>query len=116
MIQQHPFDRHERISVLIKELAAAFIQNEANSDPLITVTHTTVSPDYRKATVFITTIPDGREEDALIFLKRHGGELRRFVKIKSKFKIIPHIEFVIDAGERHRQHMDEVVKKIDTES
>ncbi|MEM9336541.1 MAG: ribosome-binding factor A [Patescibacteria group bacterium] len=108
-------DRHDRVANLIKELSAQFIQHEANTDPLITVTKATTSPDYRKVTIFVTTIPDDREEDAIIFLKRSATELRRFLKQKSNLKIIPHLEFSIDYGERHRQHTDEVFREIDDE-
>jgi ribosome-binding factor A len=105
-------DRHLRVESLIRELVASYIQQEANTDPLITVTHVTTSPDYRRITVFFTTIPDGREEDALIFLKRAGGDIRGFIKKRSNLKIIPFIEFSVDYGERHRQHIDEIAKEI----
>lgn len=107
-------EKHERVVSLIKELAAQFIQSEANTDPLITVTNVTTSPDYKQVTVYITTLPDDKEKDALVFLKRHGGEFRRFIKEKSRLKTIPHIEFAIDRGERHRQHVDEIARDIDT--
>lgn len=107
-----PSERHVRVSSLIKEMAATFIQQEANTDPMITVTRIGISPDYRNATVFFTTIPEGREKDALIFLQRHGGEMRHYVKKKSNLKTIPHIEFAIDYGERHRQHTDEIFNEI----
>jgi ribosome-binding factor A len=105
-------DRQVRITELIKELAATYIQHEANTDPLITVTSVYVSPDTRQAIIFITTIPDVREADALIFLKRNATELRNYMKRTARMKNIPHIEFMIDAGERHRQHMDELVRDI----
>ena len=109
-------DRHVKVASLIKEIAATFIEQEANTDPLITVTRVSTSPDYRNATVYVTTIPDGREEDALVFLKRSGREMRRFLMKKSNLKIIPNIDFAIDYGERHRQHIDELVKESGTES
>jgi ribosome-binding factor A len=105
-------DRHLRVESLIRELVAAYIQQEANTEPLITVTHVTTSPDYRRITVYFTTIPDGREEDALNFLKRAGGDIRGFIKKRSNLKIIPFIEFSVDYGERHRQHIDEIAKEI----
>lgn len=95
------------------ELAATFIQHEANSDPLITVTSVDVSPDMRRAIIFVTTIPDGRESDALIFLKRNATNMRNYFKQKARLKYIPHLEFMVDAGERHRQHMDELVREIE---
>ncbi len=106
-------DRHDRVESLIHELVAKFIQTEANSDPLITVTRVTTSPDYKRITVFFTTIPDAKEDDALVFLKRSGSELRHFIKQKSSLKTIPHIDFAIDYGERHRQHIDEIAREID---
>lgn len=106
-------DRHVRVESLIRELVAAFIQHEANTDPLITVTRATTAPDYRRVTIFFTTIPAGREEDALIFLKRCGRELRGYIKKKSNLKIIPYIEFMVDYGERHRQHIDEIAHEIE---
>lgn len=105
-------DRHIRVASLIKEIVATFIQHEANTDPMITVTRVNIAPDYRNATVYITTLPEGREADALVFLKRFGGEMRRQVMKKSNLKIIPHLDFDLDVGERHRQHMDEIVEKI----
>jgi len=109
-------DRHLQVANLIKEHAAVFIAAEANPNPLITVTRTDISPDYRNATIYITTLPEGRERDALIFLKRNGRELRRFVMKQTNLKIIPHLNFALDAGERHRQHIDELVSKTSAKS
>ena len=109
-------DRHIQVANLIKEQAAKFIAAEANTDPMITVTRTNIAPDYRKATIYITTLPEGRESDALIFLKRNGRELRRFIMKQSNLKIIPHLDFDLDVGERHRQHIDELVRETGTES
>lgn len=106
------YDRHNRVESLLRELVAEYIKNEANTDPLITVTHVTTSPDYRRVTVFFTTIPDGKEQDALIFLKRAGSDMRGYVKRKSNLKIVPFIEFMVDYGERHRQHIDEIAREI----
>lgn len=106
-------ERHERVVSLIKEFAATYIQQEANTSPMITVTRVTTSPDYKKVTIFFTTIPDGKESDAQIFLQRHARELRHYIKKKSNLKIIPHLDFSLDVGERHRQHIDEIARGID---
>ena len=107
------FDRHDRAASLIKEVAATFIRQEANTNPMITVTHAGVSPDYRRLTILFTTIPDGRETDAEIFLKRSASEMRTYVKRHTNLKIIPHLEFAYDYGEKHRQHIDEIAAGID---
>lgn len=108
-------DRHDRVATLLKEFAATFVSQEANTDPLITITGASISPDYRRASIFFTTIPDNREADALVFLKRSASEFRHFLKRKSNLKRIPHIEFMLDVGERHRQYTDEIFREIDDE-
>jgi ribosome-binding factor A len=109
------FDKHDRARSLLTEVVAKFIREEANTNPLITVTNTIISPNYRDVKIFITTIPDGKEADALIFLKRKGSELRSYMKKNARLKYIPHIDFEIDYGEKHRQHIDAVVRKIEND-
>lgn len=105
--------RNVRVTSLLEELVANFLRNEANTDPMITVTHVSPSPDLKKATVYVSVFPDGREEDALIFLKRKGSALRDEVKHKARLKHIPFFDFQIDYGEKNRQRIDEI--KNDTE-
>jgi len=107
------FDKHDRAKSLLKEVVAQFVREEANTDPLITITSVIISPNYQDVKVLFTTIPDGRENDALIFLKRKGSDLRSYIKKNARLKFIPHIDFEVDFGERHRQHIDEVMKKIE---
>ena len=95
------------------EAAATFVRQEANTDPLITITRVDISPDLKRALIFFTTIPDGKEKDAAIFLKRSAGDLRKHLKKTAFLKRIPHIEFMLDAGERHRQHIDELMREIE---
>jgi ribosome-binding factor A len=109
-------DKHVRFAGIISELAARFIQSEANTNPMITVTRVDLSKDWKSVIVFVTTIPDGREGDAMIFLKRNASNMRNFFKKHGRMKHIPHLEFMYDAGEKHRQHMDELVKTIAKET
>lgn len=97
-------DRRQRIESLLRELAASFILTEANPNPLITITRVDMSPEYRNATVFFTTIPEDREQDAQIFLQRYGSDMRRHMMKNSDLKIIPTLQFSIDGTERLRQH------------
>ena len=106
-------DRKSKVEQLIKEAVATFVLHEANTDPMITITRVDMSPDLKRALIFFTTIPDGKEQDALIFLKRTATELRKHLKEHARLKRIPHIDFFIDAGERHRQHVDEVFRSIE---
>jgi ribosome-binding factor A len=111
-MEHQSFDRHDRVRSLLSELVASYIREEANTDPLITVTRLDIAPNYRNVTVFFTTIPVEGQDDALIFLKRKGGELRGYVMKHSTMKIVPFFTFEIDYGERNRQHIDEIAGKI----
>jgi len=108
-------DRQIKVATLLSELVAQYIQREANTDPLITITHATVAKDYAKATIFFTTIPEEKQGDALIYLMRSAGDVRHYVMKHMRIKTIPHLEFQIDFGERHRQDMDEVFKEMEEE-
>lgn len=106
-------DRHSRLVSVLQELAARYVQQEANTDPLITITHADVTSDQKQVTIYFTTIPENKQQDAHVFLKRNGKEFRTFVKEHARLKIIPHIDFEVDYGERHRQHIDDIVRDLD---
>jgi ribosome-binding factor A len=103
-------ERNIKIANQIKELAAEFLGRENNRTSLITVTSCNTSPDLKKATVFITVLPDAKEHDALDFSKRKRADLRDFLKGKMKTKTIPFIDIQIDNGEKHRQKIDELLR------
>lgn len=116
MKPQRPYDRHDRVRSLLMEKVAEFVRTEANTNPLITITNLNISPDYRNVTVFFTTIPDTGEADALIFMKRKGSELRQYLKTHCHLKTIPNLAFMVDYGERHRQHIDDIARRIDRDT
>ncbi len=109
-------DRHDKIAEQLAHFAAEFVRREANTDPLITITRAEVAKDYKNATIFFTTIPSERENDAAIFLKRAGREMRRHIMKQMRIKQIPYLAFSVDYGERHRQNIDEIVRETGTES
>ena len=74
--------RKEKISEILKQIAAEFIQKESNYDSMITITNANVSSDFQKATIFVTVFPEDKEESALSFLRRNLSEFRNFVKKK----------------------------------
>lgn len=109
-------ERQDRVAEQIAHFAAEFVRKEANTDPLITITRAEVAKDYKNGTIFFTTVPSERENDAAIFLKRAGGEMRRYIMKHMRIKHIPFLSFSVDYGERHRQNIDELVRKTGTES
>jgi len=106
-----PSDRQGKVSQLIRELSAQYLNRENNHTSLITVTNCNVSPDLKKGTIFITVLPESKEHDALEFAKRKRPELRDFLKKNMSTKVIPFIDIMIDAGEKNRQKIDELLRE-----
>jgi ribosome-binding factor A len=69
-----------------------------------------VSPDTKRATIFITVLPDEKEAGALEFVKRKRKDLREHLKKNIKIKIIPFVDIQIDRGEKNRQKIDELLR------
>ena len=101
-------NRNERIREALRETAAEFLAREAGRQSLITVTNTRLSDDGRRGIVFITVLPESAEESALAFAQRNRGELAKPFKEHVKGAALPHIEFMIDRGEKNRQRLDEL--------
>ena len=103
--------RNEKVANQIKEIAAQFLERENNRTSLITVMSCSVSPDLKRATIFITVLPTEKERVALEFVKRKRAELRNFLKKNLPIKIIPFMDIAIDQGEKNRQKIDELLRE-----
>lgn len=101
-------ERQEKIREAIAKLAAEFLMRESNRQSLITVTGAALSENRKRATVFITVLPEAHETAALGLANRKARDFRDFLKARSRLGILPRIEFVIDRGEKNRQRIDEL--------
>ncbi len=104
-------ERTEKVSNLLRELAAQYLGRENNRTSLITVTRANVSDDLKKGTVFISVLPESAEEAALGFCKRNRSDLRDFLKKNMNTKNVPFLDFEIDFGEKNRQHIDALLRE-----
>jgi ribosome-binding factor A len=100
--------KKEKLEELIRSLAAQFLAEEADPSSLITITRATASTKLETATIFFTVYPETREKSALDFVKRKRKQFRDFVKSHSRLRYVPFVDFQIDAGEKNRQHIDEL--------
>ncbi len=110
-LNKNIMQRNEKVANHIKELTANFLGRENNRTSLITVTSATASSDLKRATIFITVLPNSKEKAALEFVKRKRGELREFFKKNMSIKIIPFVDIAIDLGEKNRQKIDELLRE-----
>ncbi len=100
-------NRNERMQEIVREVAALFLAREANRNTLLTVTRTEISTDGKRVNIFLTVLPDSYEEQAVAFANRNRSEFSDFFKKKVK-ALPPHVEFVIDKGEKNRLRLDEL--------
>lgn len=91
----------------MREVAAEFLAREANRNALITVTRADISSDGKRVNIFLTVLPEGYEDAALAFANRNRSEFSDFFMKKVK-ALPPHVEFLIDRGEKNRQRLDEL--------
>lgn len=101
--------RMGKVAQLIKELAAEYLGKENNKTSLITITACSVSPDLKRATLFMTVLPENKEAAALEFVHRKLSEIRDHLKKNMATKSIPFIDIIIDKGEKNRQKIDELL-------
>jgi len=100
--------KDERSREIIRHAAAEFFQHESSGSALITVTRVDISEDAKRATVMLSVIPEGFEEQVLEFAKRKRSDLRTHLKKHTKLPRIPHVEVALDIGEKNRQRIEEL--------
>jgi ribosome-binding factor A len=100
--------RKERVSELLRHLAAEYLLKESDRTSLITVTNVAMSKDLSAATILVSIFPTDDEERAISFMKRKRPDFRDYVKKHSELKVVPFLDFEIDKGEKNRQKIDEL--------
>lgn len=108
-----PNSDNAKIEKELARLAATFFERESNRDALITVTRAEVGRGWKTATIFISVLPTEKEKAALDFLMRLRSELRTYIKEHMRSRAIPFMSVEIDQGEKARQHIDEISRKIE---
>ncbi|KKS30822.1 MAG: Ribosome-binding factor A [Parcubacteria group bacterium GW2011_GWA2_43_11] len=101
--------RHTVLTQHLQELAAAYVNTQSNKTSLITITNTELTHSLDKITFYVSVFPETAEGPALGFLMRKRGECKKYLKEKSKMNHIPHVEFMIDEGEKSRRRVDELL-------
>lgn len=104
-------DRYKKIEEQTKEISAKYIERVSNKTAIITVTQVQMFDRGKKATVYISVLPQSSEEMALNFLKRKRAEIRNEVKDKLNIRTIPFIDVEIDTGHKALQTIENLLRK-----
>jgi len=116
------FGRNRRVADLIQRELATLIQREmdARQFGLITVSAVDVSPDLLHAKVFVTSLRDDADKDALLgVLNERAGHFRHELAQSSTLRTTPKLHFIFDSsieyGSRLSALIDSVQVKSDSE-
>ena len=104
-------ERQEKVSGIIKEIAASHIGRETNKTSVITVTDASISSDLKRATIYITVLPEEKEEFALNFVRRNLGRIRDELKRGLNTKFLPFLDVKVDKGEKARQTIERLLRE-----
>jgi ribosome-binding factor A len=103
--------RAEKVSGLVRELAAEFLAKESDRTSIITVTRANISSNLKEAKIYLSVYPQDSEKAALEFAKRKRSEFRKYAQERMQIKKIPTFDFEIDMGEKNRQRIDKLLNK-----
>ncbi len=105
-------NKDEKKKELIRELAAEFFSRESNRTSLITVTGVELFSHGSRAKILFTVMPENQENAARDFMHRQLSDLREFIMIRARMMRVPFLEVSIDRGEKNRQKLDEIGKRL----
>ena len=101
--------RQDKMAKELIKVVNEFLTDMSNRTSMITITRADISPDFKRAAVYVSIFPDDKEEEAFVFLQRQTRHLYPFLKTRLKVKFIPLVEFKLDLGEKNRQRIDQLV-------
>lgn len=104
--------RHNQVEESVAHLAGDFLARESTVKALLTVTHAEMTDDFKEAKVYFSVLPVSFEAEALKFAKRARSDFRDYIRKNSKLHPVPVVDFAIDLGEKNRQRVDELTRKI----
>lgn len=103
--------KQEKVLLELKGLAGEFLARHSNRTSLVTVTNLFLSPDLKRAEIFLSVIPSEKEKAVVQFANRLRGEFGEYIRAHSKMHRLPHIVFAPDIGEQNRQRIEELLHK-----
>lgn len=104
--------KQEKMEKELRRVVSDFLKRQTNKTSLITITKIDLSPDFKRAVIYITVLPEEKERAGLSFITRHLHGLREYVKKNLKTRIIPMFSVEVDEGEHNRQKIDELLRQV----
>lgn len=103
--------RKERMTALVKDVAASFLKSKSEPGILISATRVEMSRDFKNATIFVTVFPEDTEDAVIGGLREKDWELRNYAKSRLKIKFLPSFRIEPDKGEKMRQRLQTILNE-----
>jgi ribosome-binding factor A len=94
-----PAERKGRAVEIIAREAAEFISRESGSGSLITVIRAQAASHGDRVLVFVSIFPEDKARPALAFLERQREAFSDHLKMHTRLRPLPRIEFMLDNRE-----------------
>lgn len=107
--------RQNKMNAELVRLVSEAINEFANNQSLISVTHIDVSPNFSGARVHLSILPEDQKDTALAFIRRHAHDIRNVVKKRIATRTIPFFTFFYDDGDIHRQKIFDAIEELNIE-
>ena len=102
----------QSINKEMRKLFADFIERESNKESMVTITRCEITSDRKNIDVFFSVFPVDHEQKVLSFLTRRQWDARDYMKKRIQTRVLPFVHFKIDAGEKNRQKIDQLLKEV----
>ncbi len=105
------YPRTARVNQVLREVVAEELERLADVDErlrLLTVTAVDTAPDLRRATVYLSSLP----EEAVAALADRRVHLQRALAGQMRLKRTPQLVFVADPAVRSGEQVDQILRRI----
>lgn len=106
-----PNKRQIQFAEEVAHAASLFLLRESNHESLITVTRADTTSDLKHARIYLSVLPSRFEDDALLFAQRRTTDFRQYLKAHTRLGHLPHIDWLLDEGEKNRQRIDDLTRQ-----
>lgn len=103
--------RKEKLESLIQKELGKIIIKEIEFQPgyLATISEVEVSENFKKATIWVSVIPEVAGLGVLEILKKARGLLQYELGEGVQVRILPRIEFALDKGVEHAARIEKIL-------
>ncbi len=97
---------------MLERLITEFFKKLDFGGKIVSVTRIETAESLKMTEIFISIYPEGGEKKIMKMLDERTGEARKYVSDKVSWRFVPEIRFKLDMGDKARQRIEDILKKI----